>query len=76
LYATDRKIEKNSRISKKKVYISVVILILRMNLLTELNQDGTTIVMVTHSSTDAEKALQIVQLFDGHMITENIKTVL
>jgi putative ABC transport system ATP-binding protein len=47
-----------------------------MNLLTELNQDGTTIVMVTHSSTDAEKALQIVQLFDGHMITENIKTVL
>lgn len=76
MYATDRKIEKNSRISKKKVYISVVILILRMNLLTELNQDGTTIVMVTHSSTDAEKALQIVQLFDGHMITENIKTVL
>lgn len=44
-----------------------------MNLLTELNQDGTTIIMVTHSPTDAEKASRIVQLFDGHIVTENIR---
>lgn len=44
-----------------------------MNLLSELNQDGTTIVMVTHSITDAEKAHRIVNLFDGHIVTENIK---
>ena len=46
-----------------------------MALLTELNQDGTTIVVVTHSPTDAEKANRIVHLFDGHIITENIKQV-
>ncbi len=44
-----------------------------MNLLTELNQEGTTIVMVTHSPTDAEKASRIIQLFDGHIVTENIR---
>lgn len=44
-----------------------------MNLLTELNQDGTTIIMVTHSPTDAEKASRIIQLFDGHIVTENIR---
>ncbi len=47
-----------------------------MNLLTELNNDGTTIVMVTHSPSDADKAHRIVQLFDGHIVTENIKQVL
>lgn len=47
-----------------------------MNLLTQLNDDGTTIVMVTHSPSDAEKAHRIVQLFDGHIVTENIKKVL
>ncbi|HDJ32509.1 MAG TPA: ABC transporter ATP-binding protein [Bacteroidetes bacterium] len=47
-----------------------------MNLLTELNKDGTTIVMVTHSPSDAEYAHRIVQLFDGHIVTENIKQVL
>ena len=46
-----------------------------MALLTELNQDGTTIVVVTHSPTDAEKANRIVHLFDGHIITENITQV-
>jgi putative ABC transport system ATP-binding protein len=44
-----------------------------MNLLTELNREGTTIIMVTHSPSDAEKAHRIVQLFDGHIVTENIK---
>lgn len=43
-----------------------------MALLTELNEDGTTIVMVTHSPNDAEKAHRIIQLFDGHVVTENI----
>ncbi len=47
-----------------------------MNLLTELNNDGTTIIMVTHSPSDAEKAHRIVQLFDGHIVTENIKKIL
>ena len=46
-----------------------------MSLLTQLNNDGTTIVMVTHSPSDAEKAHRIVQLFDGHIVTENIKKV-
>ena len=47
-----------------------------MNLLTELNKEGTTIIMVTHSPSDAEKAHRIVQLFDGHVVTENIKKIL
>ncbi len=47
-----------------------------MSLLTQLNNEGTTIVMVTHSPSDAEKAHRIVQLFDGHIVTENIKKVL
>jgi putative ABC transport system ATP-binding protein len=47
-----------------------------MNLLQQLNKEGTTIVMVTHSPSDAEKAHRIVQLFDGQVVTENIKQVL
>ena len=47
-----------------------------MQLLTELNKEGTTIVMVTHSPSDAEYAHRIVQLFDGHVVTENIKKIL
>jgi putative ABC transport system ATP-binding protein len=47
-----------------------------MNLLTELNNEGTTIVMVTHSPSDADKAHRIVQLFDGHIVTENIRQIL
>lgn len=46
-----------------------------MDLLTQLNNQGTTIVMVTHSATDAEKAHRIIQLFDGHIVTESIKRV-
>jgi putative ABC transport system ATP-binding protein len=41
-----------------------------MNLLTELNREGTTIVMVTHSMHDADFAHRIVNLFDGQIITE------
>jgi putative ABC transport system ATP-binding protein len=44
-----------------------------MKLLTELNQEGTTIVMVTHSMHDSEFAHRVVNLFDGQIITENVK---
>jgi putative ABC transport system ATP-binding protein len=47
-----------------------------MKLLTELNKEGTTIVMVTHSPSDAAYAHRIVQLFDGHIVTENISKIL
>lgn len=42
-----------------------------MNLLTELNQDGTTIVMVTHSNHDSHFAHRVVNLFDGQIVTES-----
>ncbi|MFO7850845.1 MAG: ABC transporter ATP-binding protein [Bacteroidota bacterium] len=42
-----------------------------MNLLTELNKEGTTIVMVTHSHHDADFAHRIINLFDGEIVTEN-----
>lgn len=42
-----------------------------MNLLTELNQEGTTIVMVTHSDRDSHYAHRIVNLFDGQIVTES-----
>ena len=39
-----------------------------MNLLTELNREGTTIVMVTHSRHDASFAHRTVHLFDGSVV--------
>ena len=44
-----------------------------MNTLTQLNENGTTIIMVTHSPHDSEFAHRIVHLFDGHVLTENYK---
>ncbi len=44
-----------------------------MNLLKELNSEGTTIIMVTHSPEDAEKADRVIHLFDGQIVTENIR---
>ena len=41
-----------------------------MDLLTELNKEGTTIVMVTHSQHDASFAHRVVNLFDGEIVTE------
>ncbi|MFY0602613.1 MAG: ABC transporter ATP-binding protein [Flavobacteriaceae bacterium] len=41
-----------------------------MNLLTELNQEGATIIMVTHSDYDANFAHRIINLFDGKIVTE------
>nr|WP_308571373.1 ABC transporter ATP-binding protein [uncultured Prevotella sp.] len=39
-----------------------------MRLLTELNQEGTTIVMVTHNDRDAAIAHRIIHLFDGKIV--------
>lgn len=41
-----------------------------MNLLSELNQDGATIIMVTHSDRDAGYAHRVINLFDGQVIME------
>ena len=43
-----------------------------MNLLTELNENGTTVIMVTHSPIDAEYAHRIIHLFDGLIVAENV----
>ncbi|MCC8146369.1 MAG: ABC transporter ATP-binding protein [Bacteroidales bacterium] len=43
-----------------------------MNLLTELNNEGTTIVMVTHSQHDAGYGERVIELFDGQVVTEAI----
>jgi len=44
-----------------------------MKLLKELNEAGTTIIMVTHSPHDASYAHRTINLFDGTIITENVK---
>ncbi len=41
-----------------------------MELLTQLNKEGTTIIMVTHSRHDAGYADRIINLFDGQIVTE------
>ncbi len=43
-----------------------------MELLSELNIEGTTVIMVTHSRRDAEKAHRIINLFDGQIVTDNV----
>jgi putative ABC transport system ATP-binding protein len=44
-----------------------------MKLLVDLNEKGTTIVMVTHSPAYADYANRVIHLFDGHIVTENLK---
>jgi putative ABC transport system ATP-binding protein len=46
-----------------------------MKLLSELNREGTTIVMVTHSERDAGFAHRVINLFDGQIITEEQKNI-
>ena len=41
-----------------------------MALLTELNKEGTTIIIVTHSKHDASFAHRTINLFDGQLVTE------
>jgi putative ABC transport system ATP-binding protein len=43
-----------------------------MTLVTQLHEAGTTIIMVTHSPAYAEYAQRVINLFDGHIVTENI----
>ena len=44
-----------------------------MNLLERLNRQGTSLIIVTHSQRDAGYAQRIVRLFDGQIVTENIR---
>ena len=44
-----------------------------MEMLTEMNRNGTTVVMVTHSPVYADFAHRIVHLFDGRIVSENIE---
>ena len=44
-----------------------------MKLLVDLNEKGTTVVMVTHSPAYADYANRVIHLFDGHVVTENLK---
>jgi putative ABC transport system ATP-binding protein len=43
-----------------------------MEMLRGLNEEGATIVMVTHSAADADYARRIINLLDGHVITETL----
>ena len=43
-----------------------------MDLLIDLNEAGTTIVMVTHSEHDAKYSHRIIRMLDGQKVTENI----
>ena len=42
-----------------------------MRLLTELNEAGTTIIMVTHSAHDSEYSHRIINMLDGQVLSEN-----
>lgn len=44
-----------------------------MRMLTDLNAEGTTIVMVTHSMPHAQYATRIINLFDGQVVAENLR---
>ena len=43
-----------------------------MQLLTDLNEQGTTIIMVTHSEHDSRYSHRIIRMLDGQTVTENI----
>ena len=43
-----------------------------MELLTDLNEQGTTIIMVTHSEHDAKFSHRIIRMLDGQTVTEDI----
>ena len=44
-----------------------------MEMLQGLNEEGTTIVMVTHSPAHADYARRTINLFDGHVVTEDLR---
>ncbi|MET4081813.1 putative ABC transport system ATP-binding protein [Pedobacter sp. UYEF25] len=43
-----------------------------MQMLTDLNEQGTTVIMVTHSEHDAKYSHRIIRMLDGQSVTENI----
>lgn len=43
-----------------------------MEMLSQLNEEGTTVVMVTHSASAAEYSHRTINLFDGQLVTENL----
>jgi putative ABC transport system ATP-binding protein len=43
-----------------------------MELLTNLNEQGTTIIMVTHSEHDARYSHRVIRMLDGHVLMEDI----
>ena len=44
-----------------------------MKIMTDLHEEGTTIIMVTHSPAYAEYGHRLIHLFDGQVVTENFK---
>jgi putative ABC transport system ATP-binding protein len=44
-----------------------------MEMLQGLNEEGTTIIMVTHSSAHADYARRTINLFDGHVVTQSLR---
>lgn len=44
-----------------------------MQLLTDLNDKGTTIIMVTHSEHDARFTHRVINMLDGQIVTQNLK---
>ena len=44
-----------------------------MNLLLELNKEGSTVVMVTHSEENARMAGRLIRMMDGNILTESYK---
>ena len=44
-----------------------------MEMLQKLNEEGTTIVMVTHSPAHADYARRTINLLDGHVVTESMR---
>ncbi len=44
-----------------------------MEILQGLNDDGTTVLMVTHSPSHADYARRTINLFDGHVVTQNMR---
>jgi putative ABC transport system ATP-binding protein len=43
-----------------------------LDLLNQLNDDGTTIVMVTHDQSHADHASRVVHMLDGKVLSENV----
>jgi putative ABC transport system ATP-binding protein len=44
-------------------------------MLEQMNAEGTTIVMVTHSTSHAERAHRVVNLFDGQLVMERTERI-